>query len=81
MKKNVTKKDLILEIKTLEDEKKELEEELKTIKEWFCLNEVEENFIEIIYKKKRILNISKKICYTLAILFLCASCYILGLLR
>ena len=81
MKKNVTKKELIEEIGKLKAQNKELVEERKTIKNWFSLNDEEENFIEIIYKNKNIINLTKRICYILVLLFLCASCYLLGLMR
>ena len=75
---NKTKKEIY------EDYKKEKAENIllkKYLKFWLGTNDVEINEIDRIFKKtkKRIILI-KKICIVLAIIFLCISCYLLGLM-
>ena len=77
---NKTKKEIY------EDYKKEKAENIllkKYLKFWLGTNDydIEKNEIDRIFRKtkKRIILI-KKICIVLAIIFLCVSCYLLGLM-
>ena len=75
---NKTKKEIY------EDYKKEKAENIqlkKYLKFWLGTNDIEINEIDRIFRKtkKRIILI-KKICIVLAIIFLCLSCYLLGLM-
>ena len=77
---NKTKKEIY------EDYKKEKAENIqlkKYLKFWLGTNDydIEINEIDRIFRKtkKRIILI-KKICIVLAIIFLCVSCYVLGLM-
>lgn len=75
---NKTKKEIY------EDYKKEKAENIllkKYLKFWLGTNDIEISEIDRIFRKtkKRIILI-KKICIVLAIIFLCVSCYLLGLM-